>query len=756
LRSVARLDDQFQFAGRKILALFATKLSMVLRVATHLTLAAGIIFLSSFYASKSVAQTNALVCRSAQVASFQAFQKLQLFKEIIAEKIPQIREQGYDVDAEGFLIDARNSAKVRVSKLDVIQPPHLYEWASGEHHEAWVHNGRISAAEMRGILKEPPQFTGRGFYVSTNPFDSSNFGTHMTVFQPQGAMLVLESTNFLKRGSTEEVTRLQKAGIDAVRNPRTPTWLAVISSAHLKIDPRPFQDPQFDLIETLKLKTALTFQAVEKFEQQGIMDRVPVQSLLGRLWRNQATQADQEAIYDLLVMQGLEVPENDKNKSHPLSAKLMAAAAAHQERQTGLVRSADELLPLLRFALKTSEYWRGDARKLQTETQYGQILNYFDIKTLALLNRGIEVKEIPDLRYVKKATASLISRRQKIDVSRIHKIEDFLAAASQLLGRKISFRDHDVIMSSEEEIANSHLLTLEPATAQMMGANKLLNLYDQQTSRRDGQVQTGIAYTSIETMQELVSTNQITLPPELAQRLMAVKPSSSGSYRSAESKAVYTEVLECVLTKLVEDYLSPMAIRMISLVGSPSGSTAYDLYRAFMSLHPFSDGNGRSGRIFYELMALRYERTSTQLELPIFDLDLLGVEPPVELLKAGSFLRSWVSRARSDVEFLQRSDVALETLIRFYPRLKTLFPELGGAHASVQKASRPLVVVGSTCRYCSSSASSGIAVAVGAVKLANPGQWKCDTKLDQTLRDSKIQRTATERLERGSFESKGL
>ncbi|MBC7458824.1 MAG: Fic family protein, partial [Bdellovibrionaceae bacterium] len=117
--------------------------------------------------------------------------------------------------------------------------------------------------------------------------------------------------------------------------------------------------------------------------------------------------------------------------------------------------------------------------------------------------------------------------------------------------------------------------------------------------------------------------------------------------------------------------------RLINWANASQGEL-FSTYKAFMALHPFNDGNGRVGRLLYEYLSWKITGRSADVTLPLFDLDLLSSRGLINSYQAaGNFLNDWVSRAVTDQEFQDRAEVALSALVKIYPNLIFVLPELG-------------------------------------------------------------------------------
>jgi Ankyrin repeats (3 copies) len=213
-----------------------------------------------------------------------AFASVPMCRDLFAEqknispaqvlKSDKLSKYNFKLNDQNQLIDLTDNSIV--GTLDVIKPTHLYEWAPLDYHQTWVHNGSISKSDMLEILKEPGQSMGRGYYVSTNPFDSSEYGDGLTIFKTNGPVVKLapEASGWSRCDKPQYLNRLQAAGIDALisKYHSMTTWLSIISVRHLKIATTTIDDHDWNDVDfNLLLKHA---DKLKKSDQYGLFKKL--------------------------------------------------------------------------------------------------------------------------------------------------------------------------------------------------------------------------------------------------------------------------------------------------------------------------------------------------------------------------------------------------------------------------------------------------------------------------------------------------
>ena len=152
----------------------------------------------------------------------------------------KLRQNKFKLGPNNELIDLIDGQVI--GDIAIMTPTHLYEWADLDYQKIWVANGEISTINMREIYLERAQSFGKGYYVSTNPFDSSGYGDGLTVFKTNGPVVRLNNISLQgKCDQPDFLNRLQSAGIDAFG--AADTWLSMISVRHLKVEKNKISDP---------------------------------------------------------------------------------------------------------------------------------------------------------------------------------------------------------------------------------------------------------------------------------------------------------------------------------------------------------------------------------------------------------------------------------------------------------------------------------------------------------------------------------
>lgn len=276
--------------------------------------------------------------------------------------------------------------------------------------------------------------------------------------------------------------------------------------------------------------------------------------------------------------------------------------------------------------------------------EFVNILKYFDLKSIALLGKGKALKEISSLDFIKDVSAEYQQRHSEIQFAEINSLSDFLKAAQKLVGNKLQFRSEDVIMTSEINTEQSHILSFDSATLAEIKKIKYLELYDESV-HSSVMIHTSVAYSSFAVLKKLSRQNPTLFSPEMAAQLRAVKVNHDGTHKLGSDRALYRKALKVVMEHLFQQ--SKLLPQLTDWANASPGDL-FSTYKAFMALHPFMDGNGRVGRLLYEFLSWKMTGQSEHVTLPLFDLDLLSARLSIDsYLAAGSFLNDWVSRASS-------------------------------------------------------------------------------------------------------------
>lgn len=155
--------------------------------------------------------------------------------------------------------------KLRLGMVETIEAgARLYHWSSGDTLKRWFSDG-ITPAEMSDRLNENIMSMGGGLYVSTDPYDSREFGTQLLVFETPKRIRTAVYERIM--GAIEEllgVSRvtlnhaLREAGVGGIRSVAPgasaaglkATWLNLLDESPLESFRRGTLD---DLAHTLGL-----------------------------------------------------------------------------------------------------------------------------------------------------------------------------------------------------------------------------------------------------------------------------------------------------------------------------------------------------------------------------------------------------------------------------------------------------------------------------------------------------------------------
>lgn len=145
-------------------------------------------------------------------------------KDILGEKVTLLR-------------DARDG-DIIVGKVSTSTPQFLYQWGEAKYQQMNIQAGQIKNTLMRMVIERPPQTYGKGYYVSKDPFDASQYGTDVTVFKTKSNIVSIEQyaegdSVDLRFTSTDLNYRLRRAGVEAVHSWKVENWYSFIDNRNL-------------------------------------------------------------------------------------------------------------------------------------------------------------------------------------------------------------------------------------------------------------------------------------------------------------------------------------------------------------------------------------------------------------------------------------------------------------------------------------------------------------------------------------------
>ncbi|MEZ0391357.1 MAG: hypothetical protein ACAH59_04020 [Pseudobdellovibrionaceae bacterium] len=566
------------------------------------------LLLSLLFFTVSLAEAQpGLLCR-------QIHQKSATPSDFILD--PQkLEKEGFRITKEGSLFDTRQNIILGyVSKRDF---PYLYEWADLEFQKLWVQNGGLSKEDMDQYIRDEAQAYGRGYYVSTHPTDSIDYGNAVTVFKPAGTMTVLGFTSILNSLGTVFFQRLQRVGVDAIQG--TNTWFSIINDKHLKVAQGEIQDPQLAAVQSPK--------AIGRFLISGLITQLP--------------------------------------KDHPL--RQMTAQLTEEGVQKALNHDdPSEIQKLTQF-----EDWiqRPEIQKYFNPTlgfSLHSIFSYFDIvTTLQVLKKG--PAEVKDLKAISDSTRKLVSNRKKINLNKVKDFRDFAQLADIYTGQKTSLRGRALKVSTQgiaDLPGHFYELFLQLQRNQLVSMNR---------NGSPGRVQIELL-----NLQKIYQFYIGFLSPGLRQRLEQLAQqqdlSHSDLYRLKEAQVLLQESLAEITNLLftgTPEQLRSFLTRAFSLNINVEDINPYLLYRAFMSIQPFANDNGPMGQLYFEWLQRKSKNSNSVIELADFNIFLFMNSAELEKLHmATRIFNAWISRAKNQAELLDRLEKAKAQLSQQFPSLR--------------------------------------------------------------------------------------
>ncbi len=445
-----------------------------------------------------------------------------------------------------------------------------------------------------------------------------------------------------------ELRKLGFAGIQCSR-----TWLAIFNEKYLddakKIDKSIFdkmlvsdnQVPTFDqsrFLQIPSIKAEVKNQSLNSIDFKRILNSESI------------SENDKEKLKYLMLSDlygSFKQIENHKNGVTALRAFISRLGLNELMQIPSLLNLTS--LPSPERTKKVNQILHKILTQIPTAESFFSLFDVFDIATI---DRP-EMKEKITFKMMNSGVLKYQELLASTDLKKIKTATEFSQQLQKAFNLNFDVRDYEVVMTPHQKGKNSIKLTglgLQDLQKNPFLTVDLVNKSYQRTADMLP-TEADVSYfnlSQIPRIQHLLSSFEL--------------GNINRTLESGKTKAQRSAALKMAQTFLLEKFFDPKEFRNLSRAFGANESDPYSLYRAFVSLHPYKDGNGRAARLYYRwLVVNHFPDRSPILKILINDNDLLqkSVNPDEEL--TWNLTRLWIAEVSSEQELIQRARSAIQT-----------------------------------------------------------------------------------------------
>lgn len=548
----------------------------------------------------------------------------QLFnepKQFPQEFINQLKTQNFKINSLNQLIDTLNNKLI--GEIEVRHAEQLYEWADlNDYQEVWMKNGGLSQKDVDANIAHDNQSLGRGFYVSTNPIDSREYGPALSIFQTNGAIYTTKNTNSTITSDIQYIKRLQKAGLDGFSNGET--WLCLITARHLKAA-RKITDPIWARYKSTTVDILQDLELAVSIKYSNLVPLFDINTLVGKILRSELTQMDIQVITNVIEKHPeLLIKIASLNDLSP-QIKSIVDKVGHNyyENLISKLNTANitDISSIFRDSLWTDKsqlMLNVNLSGLHTKYLNKNILNifkYFDIHKVygILINKKSDYGSYTNFINQSK---TIIDSIDQDSLKKITSLTSFIQLVSSFLNNEISVRndirffnfrnDYEKVRislynDSKQNVANQKLLIMEE------------RIYDKSNVI--------IEYTNLKTFPKFSQFISSKLNRKISNALKnkTVDELINTAYGKMLQKQYLTELTQLFFTS----DLNILHSFVQHSLGTNSTIDNILILKAFKAIHPFNEQNDLLEQVYF--LYLQQKFPETQYSHIIVNTSLSGI-----------------------------------------------------------------------------------------------------------------------------------